>query len=183
MRNDSEPRDAIHEDHPQERAHIKNNVRTAIAILAMTFMMSGMVDVEDSWAQAGDPTGPGAGNGGGGAAASGSSGGSDGAAGGGGTAPSAGGGGVPGDSRSAVDVESGIFFASTSPDPLPRPQSSGALTRAQERTWDAFGQCATNGTMIDQLRVDGSFTFQSNTQSDARTTKDCMTRLGYRFDY
>jgi len=37
--------------------------------------------------------------------------------------------------------------------------------------------------MLDELRVDGSFTFQSTLQSDVRTIKDCMTQAGYRFTY
>jgi hypothetical protein len=193
MRNDSKPRGAIQEDHPQRMAQMKSRVLRTIAVLVMTITMSGMVYVENSWATSGISGGPGAGGGsgagagsgssGGGDGASGSSGGGDGVAGGGGTAPAAGTGGGPGDPRNVADVESGRFFASTSPVPFPRPQSFGGLTRAQERTWDAFGQCATRGAMIDQLRVDGSFTFQSTTQSDARTTKDCMTRIGYRFAY
>jgi hypothetical protein len=57
------------------------------------------------------------------------------------------------------------------------------LTGAQERTWDAFRSCAPNGASLDQLRVNGSFTFQATLQSDVRAIKSCMTRLGYRFDY
>ncbi len=37
--------------------------------------------------------------------------------------------------------------------------------------------------MIDQLRVNGSFTFQATMLSDVRAIKSCMTRMGYRFDY
>jgi len=158
-----------------------------MAVLVMTITMSGLVYI--SWAQAGTAAGVGtaagsggAGGGGGAGAGSGGSGGND-STGGGGIAPAAGAGGNPADARLAGDIESGIFFASTSPVPFPRPQPAGGLTRAQERTWDAFGQCATSGAMLDQLRVDGSFTFQSATQADARTTKDCMSRIGYRFDY
>lgn len=179
---------------------MKSRVLRTIAVLVMTIAMSGMVYVENLWATSGTAAGPGAGgDGGSGAGAgSGSSGGGDGGSGnsgggdsttsGGGSAPSAGAAGVPGDARLAVDVESAIFesaifFASTSPVSFPRPLSSGGLTRDQERTWDVFGHCATRGSMIDQLRVDGSFTFQSNTQSDARTTRHCMMRMGYRFDH
>jgi len=57
------------------------------------------------------------------------------------------------------------------------------LTVAQERTWDAFRSCAPNGAFLDQLRVNGSFTFQATLQSDVGAIKSCMTRLGYRFDY
>jgi hypothetical protein len=165
---------------------VKSRVCRTIVVLAMTMTVSGLVYVENSWAQGGTAAGVGGpGAGGGSSSGSGSSGGGDGSTGGGGTAPSSAVGGVPDDARLTGDVESGPFFASTSPVPAPfsRPQSSGGLTRAQERTWDAFAQCATSGAMLDQLRIDGSFTFQSNTQSDARAIKDCMTRTGYRFDY
>jgi hypothetical protein len=57
------------------------------------------------------------------------------------------------------------------------------MTPAQERTWDTFRACAPNGALIDQLRIDGSFTFQATRQSDARAIKTCMTRIGYRFEY
>jgi hypothetical protein len=157
-------------------AHKKSRVLATIAVLAMAITMSGLAYVDNSWAQAGTAGGAGDGDGGGAGASSGGTGG-------GGTAPSAGGGGVAEDSRLGGDIEPGMTFASTSPIPFRGPQSSGGLTRAQERTWDAFGQCATRGAMIDQLRVDGSFTFQANSQSDARTTKECMTRIGYRFEY
>lgn len=159
---------------------MKSRVLRMIAVLVMTITMSGLAYVENSWATPGTgPGGPGAGGDGGGG---GSSSGAEGTATNGGM-PVAAVPGVPGDARLSGDLESGPFFASTSPVPFSRPQSSGGLTRAQERTWDAFGQCATRGAMIDQLRVDGSFTFQSTTQSDARTIKDCMTRIGYRFSY
>jgi hypothetical protein len=51
------------------------------------------------------------------------------------------------------------------------------------RTWDAFRSCAPNGAFLDQLRVDGSFTFQATLQSDVHAIKTCMTRVGYRFEY
>jgi hypothetical protein len=57
------------------------------------------------------------------------------------------------------------------------------MTPAQERTWDTFRTCAPNGALLDELRVDGSFTFQATLQSDVRAIKTCMTRIGYRFDY
>jgi hypothetical protein len=37
--------------------------------------------------------------------------------------------------------------------------------------------------LLDQLRLDGSFTFQATLQSDVHTIKRCMTQMGYRFDY
>jgi hypothetical protein len=57
------------------------------------------------------------------------------------------------------------------------------LTAAQRRTWDAFRQCASAGTNLDQLRPDGSFTFRTESVSDAQTLKRCMSGVGYRFDY
>ena len=160
---------------------MKNRVFRMIAILAMTITMSGLVYVENSWAQG--PAAGAASGGGGDGGGGGSSSGGEGVTTSGGIAPTAVAGGVPGDARLTGDLESGMLFASTSPIPFSRTQSPIGLTRAQEHTWDAFGQCATRGATIDQLRIDGSFTFQSTTQNDARTIKDCMTRLGYRFDY
>ena len=69
------------------------------------------------------------------------------------------------------------------PSSRPPTVSSFGLTEAQERTWDTFQRCASNGAMLDELRVDESFTFQATRQSDVRTIKDCMTRAGYRFSY
>jgi hypothetical protein len=37
--------------------------------------------------------------------------------------------------------------------------------------------------MLDQLRVDGSFTFRAESVNDTQTVKQCMSRVGYRFDY
>jgi hypothetical protein len=57
------------------------------------------------------------------------------------------------------------------------------LAPAQERTLDAFRTCdRRSGALIDQLRVDGSFTFQAPTQADARDIETCMMRLGYGFE-
>lgn len=157
---------------------MKSRVLRTIAVLAMTVTMSGLPYADKSWAEPGAVGGPGGGDGGGGGSASS---GAEGTAGGGGIATTVAM-GVPGDARLTGDLESGMVFASTTPAPFSRGQSSIGLTRAQERTWDAFGQCATRGAVIDQLRVDGSFAFQSGTSSDARTIKDCMTRIGVRFD-
>jgi hypothetical protein len=57
------------------------------------------------------------------------------------------------------------------------------LTVAQHRTWDAFRRCAPAGAILEQLRVDGSFTFRTESVSDSQTIKQCMSRVGYRFDY
>jgi hypothetical protein len=56
------------------------------------------------------------------------------------------------------------------------------LAPAQELTQDAFRTCDRSGALIDQLRVDGSFTFQAPTQADARDLETCMMRLGYGFE-
>jgi hypothetical protein len=57
------------------------------------------------------------------------------------------------------------------------------LTVAQQCTWDAFRRCAPAGAILEQLRVDGSFTFRTESVSDSQTIKQCMSRVGYRFDY
>lgn len=57
------------------------------------------------------------------------------------------------------------------------------LAPPQQSTWDAFRKCARNGGVIEQLRVDGSFTFQAPTQSDAREIESCMAPLGYGFEH
>jgi hypothetical protein len=57
------------------------------------------------------------------------------------------------------------------------------LTVAQRGTWDAFRRCAPSGATLDQLRVDGSFTFRTESVHDAQTVQRCMSRAGYRFDY
>src|SRR6266540_1707058 len=93
--------------------------------------------------------------------------------------------GMPGDTRVAGIAEEGVFFASTSPMAFRRPAAAlGApgLTLAQARTLDSFHQCATRGAVIDQLRVDGSFTFEATNGADVNTIQNCMTRIGYRFD-
>jgi hypothetical protein len=64
----------------------------------------------------------------------------------------------------------------------PPESASFGLTRSQERTLDAFRSCATPGALIDQLHIDGSFTFQATMQADVYKIKDCMGRSGYRFD-
>jgi hypothetical protein len=57
------------------------------------------------------------------------------------------------------------------------------LTVAQARTWDAFRRCAPSGAILDQVRVDGSFTFRTESVHDTQTIKHCMSQVGYRFDY
>jgi hypothetical protein len=136
----------------------------------------------------GGGTGGGGGGAGSGSAGGGGTGGGDGAAGG-------GGGGGGGGSSTAVgagseawvagDAETGRRLASTGAFSFSRPPSLSffGLTQAQERTWDAFRSCAPNGAFLDQLGVNGSFTFQATLQSDVRAIKRCMTQRGYHFDY
>ena len=57
------------------------------------------------------------------------------------------------------------------------------LSVPQQRTWEAFRRCAPSGAILDQLRVDGSFTFRTESVHDTQTMKYCMTEVGYRFDY
>ena len=58
------------------------------------------------------------------------------------------------------------------------------LTVAQRGTWDAFRRCAPSGTILDELRVDGSFTFRTESVHDAQTVQAVhVPRGGYRFDY
>ena len=57
------------------------------------------------------------------------------------------------------------------------------LTVAQRGTWDAFRRCAPSGAILDQLRVDGSFTFRTESVHDAQTVQQCMSQVGYRFDH
>jgi hypothetical protein len=154
---------------------VKKRAVRAIAIAVMTIAVGGLTFVDNSWAQVGTVGGPGgvgsgsAGTGGGGG---------DGA----GTAASV---GLPGDTRVAGIDEGSVFVASTSAVTFSRRPAAVAapgLTLAQERTWDAFHECATRGAMIDQLRYDGSFTFEATNRSDVLTIQSCMTRIGYRFD-
>ena len=56
------------------------------------------------------------------------------------------------------------------------------LTVAQQRTWETFRRCAPSGTLLDQLRVDGSFTYRSESVHDTQTITRCMSQVGYRFD-
>ena len=58
-----------------------------------------------------------------------------------------------------------------------------SLSVPQQRTWEAFRRCAPSGAVLDQLRVDGSFTFRTESVHDTQTIKRCMSRVGYRFDY
>lgn len=57
-----------------------------------------------------------------------------------------------------------------------------ALSPAQERTWDAFHRCAPSGAVLDQRRIEGSFTFRTVSVADTQTIRRCMGRAGYRFD-
>jgi len=81
------------------------------------------------------------------------------------------------------NAQRGNFLASVGAFSFSQPAPAFRMTPAQERTWDTFRACAPNGALIDQLRVDGSFTFQATLQSDVHAIKTCMTRIGYRFDY
>jgi len=58
------------------------------------------------------------------------------------------------------------------------------LTRsiAQPRTWETFRRGAPSGAILEQPRVDGSFTFRTESVYEAQTTKASMAHLGYRFD-
>jgi len=152
----------------------------------MTVAMTGVAVVNISWAEPG--TAPGTTGGPGPSGGSGSAGG-DGAAG------STGGGGdgvgatsaagLPGDTRLAGLDQGGVFVASTGPVTFSRrtiAAPAAGMTLAQERTWDAFHQCATRGAMLDQLRFDGSFTFEAGSRSDVLAIQSCMSRIGYNFD-
>jgi hypothetical protein len=165
---------------------MRHNALRAIAALLMTVAMTGVAVVNISWAEPG--TAPGTTGGPGPSGGSGSAGG-DGAAG------STGGGGdgvgatsaagLPGDTRLAGLDQGGVFVASTGPVTFSRrtiAAPAAGMTLAQERTWDAFHQCATRGAMLDQLRFDGSFTFEAGSRSDVLAIQSCMSRIGYNFD-
>src|SRR6266850_1903745 len=173
--------------------------------LVVMITLSGVMSVNDSWAWGsgsggGGAGGSGGGSGGGGGGGAGGGGGGGGGAGGGGGGTGGGGGGgggagsgggdggggsatavgagsLPGDAWVAADAETGKRLASTGAFSFSRPPSLSliGLTPAQERTWDAFRSCAPNGAFVDQLRPDGSFTFQATLQSDVHTIKSCMT--------
>ncbi len=135
--------------------------------------------------------GSGASGGGSGAAAGGGAGGGSGAGSASGGDSGAGGGSSvavgtarpPGDAWVRENAPRGNFLASVGAFSFRQPAPAFRMTPAQERTWDTFRTCAPNGALIDELRVDGSFTFQATLQSDVRAIKTCMTRIGYRFDY
>src|SRR2546426_5069070 len=130
----------------------------------MTLAIAGAAFVNISFAQVGTVGGPGGVGSGSGA----TGGGGDGA----GTAGAA---GLPGDTRLAGIDQSGVFVASTGPLTFSRRTIAlpgAGMTLAQERTWDAFHQCATRGAVLDQLRFDGSFTFEAG----SRTAPDGLER-------
>jgi hypothetical protein len=54
---------------------------------------------------------------------------------------------------------------------------------AHQQTWDTFRRCAPSGAILEPVRVDGSFTFRTESVYGAQTTKGCMAHLGYHFDY
>ncbi|SRR5712691_11588742 len=165
---------------------MRHKALRAIAALLMTVAMTGVAIVNISWAEPG--TAPGTTGGPGPSGGSGSAGGD-------GSAGSTGGGGdgagatsaagLPGDTRVAGIDQGGVFVASTGPVTFSRRTSAApatGMTLAQERTWDAFHQCATRGAMLDQLRFDGSFTFEAGSRSDVIAIQSCMSRIGYNFD-
>jgi len=165
---------------------MRHKALRAIAALLMTVAMTGVAIVNISWAEPG--TAPGTTGGPGPSGGSGSAGGD-------GSAGSTGGGGdgagatsaagLPGDTRLAGIDQGGVFVASTGPVTFSRRTSAApaaGMTLAQERTWDAFHQCATRGAMLDQLRFDGSFTFDAGSRSDVIAIHSCMSRIGYNFD-
>jgi hypothetical protein len=153
-----------------------------------------------SWTAPIDVVSAGGGGGGGGGSAGGSGGGNGGGSAGGeagggtgGAGDGSAGGGQGADGGLGAGVAPGSYTGdprhvrtrSARPtDPSSRPGAAGfRLAPPQQRTWDAFRRCARNGAVIEQLRVDGSFTFQAPTQSDARGIEDCMVRLGYGFEH
>jgi hypothetical protein len=140
----------------------------------MTLAMSGAAFVDISFAQVGTAAGPG----GVGSGSGSTGGGGDGA----GAASAS---GLPGDTRLAGIDQSGILVASTGPLTFSRRTIAlpgAGMTLAQERTWDAFHQCATRGAVLDQLRFDGSFTFDAGSRTDVLAIESCMTQLGFNFD-
>lgn len=183
---------------------MRNRAFLITIVVLLTITMGTLGSLSDSWAwnngssgssgSGGGAGGSGGGSGGGGGGAGGgggtggggagaSAGGGD-SGGGGGSAVSVGAGVLPGDVWVAGDAETGKRLASTGAFSfgLPAPSFFG-LTKAQERTWDTFRSCAPNGAMLDQLGVDGSFTFQATLLSDVHSIKTCMTQAGYRFTY
>jgi hypothetical protein len=153
---------------------VRNRAIRTIATFLMTLAMSGVAIVDISFAQVGTVGGPGGVGSGSGA----SGGAGDGA-------PAASASGLPGDTRVAGNDQGGVFVASTGAVTFSRRTSAlpaAGMTLAQERTWDAFHQCATRGAVLNQLRFDGSFTFEAGTRSDVYAIESCMTQLGFNFD-
>jgi hypothetical protein len=153
---------------------VKNRALRTLAIMAVTIAMSGIAFVDIPSAQVGTVGGPG----GAGSGSGSTGGGGDGA----GAASAS---GLPGDTRLAGIDQSGVFVASSGPVTFSRrtlAAPAAGMTLAQERTWDAFHQCATRGAVLDQLRFDGSFTFEAASRSDVYAIESCMTRMGFSFD-
>jgi hypothetical protein len=153
---------------------VRNRALRTIATFLMTLAMSGAAFVDISFAQVGTVGGPG-----GVGSGSGTGGEGDGA----GAASAS---GLPsGDTRLTGIDQGGVFVASTGAVTFSRRTSAlpaAGMTLAQERTWDAFHQCATRGAVLNQLRFDGSFTFEAGTRSDVYAIESCMTQLGFNFD-
>ena len=194
----------------KEGTHVRNRAFLITIVLALTITIGTTGSLSDSWAWSNgggsgsgsggsSGSGGGAGGSGGGAGGGGAGGGSGGGTGGGGAGASAGGGDsrsgggsavsvgagvLPGDVWVAGDAETGKRLASTGTFSFSQPAPSFfGLTKAQEHTWDTFRSCAPHGAILDQLGVDGSFTFQATLLSDVHSIKACMTQAGYRFTY
>ena len=164
---------------------MRKGVGILAAVLVVAMALGSAVRVEDVWAKGGGGSG---GSGGGGCSGGGGGTGGGGTAGGGGTGGGAGSlTGVTGAGRAPADPR--LYARSTArlsdaDGTVPRDlRAMLTLTVAQRGTWDAFRRCAPSGTILDQLRVDGSFTFRTESVHDAQTVRQCMSRVGYRFDY
>ena len=182
-------------------------LKSWIAVVLTLVIAIGSITPLDSASAWGGGGGGGGTGGGGGGSSGGSTGAGGGSGGGTGGGPSGGSGGTDGGSPGGASpgggegTDGGLGAGSgpgtgggdprhertrsarpTNPPNPPSPLRFG-LAPAQQRTLDAFRQCAGGGSVIDQLRLDGSFTFQAPTQSDARRIEQCMGHLGYAFQY
>ena len=177
------------------RPAVRMTSRGVAALLVVTTAVAWTVpiDLVSAWGGGGSAGGAGGGTGGG--AGGGTGGGSAGGGGGGtgGAGDGSAGGGYDADGGLGSGVAPGSFTddprnvrtrSARPTDPWSPPGAPRfRLAPPQERTWDAFRRCARNGAVIEQLRVDGSFTFQAPSQSDAREIESCMAPLGYGFEH
>lgn len=166
-------------------------MRTSIGGLAVVLIVAialgSAFHIEDVWAKGGGGgggTGGGGGSTGGGVGTGGSGAAGDGGSAGGGSGLST----VAGAGRPPVDPRlyarsSARLTDAGGPGPTGGLRALLTVTVAQRRTWDGFRRCAPSGAILDQLRVDGSFTFRTESVYDAQMVKHCMSRAGYRFDY